>query len=299
MAFYFSNLAQSLYFDLGQVDVLTGLFTATGGSTTTFVNTNWANLPDPPEEDFIKSYLAIVARDAGGASAAPELEYSLVSAYAEATNTATIGTLTAAIAANDTVMLAKQDQFPVDILMFAANRALQHLGDIVLVDESITTSGSDQYYSIPVGLKRRPPLAVFYKRASDAEQDIPVTNWKFYPATAGSAGSIFIPDPLDGKTLVLYYKGIHPLLTAYNSQILETIHPDIVVLSTKIALFEWWNSQGSGSDMDIWKESTKWPQQLAVAKAEHPIWEMQPTASGFLVVGDGMHGYWSRGVGYP
>jgi hypothetical protein len=284
MAFTFSNLAQNLYFNLGQVDAR-GLFTATGGSATTIVNSSWGSLPDPPEEDFAKSYLALVTRDAGGLGAAPELEYSLVSAYVDSSNTLTVGTITA-VASGDSIMLAAQDKFPIEAVLFAANRALQKLGDIVLTDESITTSGTDQYYAIPVALKRQPPLAVYYKRDSDAYKDIPVPNWKFFPATAGTAGSIHIPDPLDDETLVLYYKGVHPQLTAYSSVIIETIHPDIAILATQIALFEWWNSLGNGSDLDIWKESTKWPQQLSLAKAENPIWELQPTASGLLVIQD-------------
>jgi hypothetical protein len=294
LPFYFSHLLQNIYFDLGQIDPSLGLFTATtGGSTTTFLNTKWGSLPDPPEEDFIKSYIAIVVRDAGGASAAPENEYSLVSAYVESTQTATIGTLTAAPAVGDTIMLAPQDKFPVDVVMFAANRALQELGDIVLPDTSLATGANQTEYVIPLSLKRQPPIAVYYQGTtgdSDNNAWIPVTNWRMGPATAGSTGLLYLPELTAGRTILLYYKGVHPTLTAYNSPIVETVHPSIATLMTKIRLFEWWNSQpgnGQTESVDIWKEATKWPQQLAQAKVDHPIWEVQPTANGYFSTGRG------------
>ncbi len=301
MAYYFSNLAQSLYFDLGVVDPLTGLFSATGGSTTTIINTNWGNLPDPPEEDFAKSYLALITRDAGGAGAAPEMEYSLVSAYVETSQTLTVGTITA-VGAGDTIMLAPQDKYPIDIVLFAANRALQRLGDIVLPDTSLTSADAQTEYAVPLALKRRPPLAVYYQGSTSDSNDnqwVLVTNWRFASATAGTTGLLYLPQIPAGRTILLYYKGVHPLLTAYNSPIVETIHPEIISLATKIALYEWWNSQGNGEDIDVWKEATKWPQQLALAKAENPIWEPQPAANGFLIVDDGAHGSTSMGYGYP
>ena len=273
MSYTFSNLAQQLYFDLGQVSPL-GLFSATGGSTTTFINTAWGSLENPPEEDFAKSYLAIVVRDAGGASAAPESEYSLVSAYAEGSQTGTIGTLTAAVASGDKLMLAAQDKFPIESVLFAVNRALQELGDVPLVDTSLTGVSGQTEYTLPEALTRTPPLAIFYQTAASTDElPVPVYDWKYSPPTIGSTGKIYMEVPAD-KTIIIWYRGVHPNLTAYNSEVAQSIHPEIALLATKIRLYEWWNSQegAEGDSLSVWKESTQWPNQLAMKMAEHPFW---------------------------
>ena len=75
-----SNIVQNVLAELGQVDPVFGLFTATGGSATTFINTNFANYENPPDTDAFKNYLAIVVRDAAGAGADPEGRWAICSA---------------------------------------------------------------------------------------------------------------------------------------------------------------------------------------------------------------------------
>ena len=97
MAFLATNLVQNILSELGQLEPNFGLFEATGGSATTFVNTGFGNFENPPEQDVFKNYLAIVVRDAAGANAAPEGKWSVCSAYADDTFTGTIATVTDAI----------------------------------------------------------------------------------------------------------------------------------------------------------------------------------------------------------
>ncbi len=59
MAFTLTNILQNLYSGLGQTPNNTGVFEATGGSATTFVNTNWQYLESPPETDFCKDMSVI------------------------------------------------------------------------------------------------------------------------------------------------------------------------------------------------------------------------------------------------
>ncbi len=64
MAFLLTNLLQNIYSDLGQTPNNTGIFFATGGSATTFVNANWNLLESQPETDVFKNMYVFVTKDA-------------------------------------------------------------------------------------------------------------------------------------------------------------------------------------------------------------------------------------------
>src|SRR3990167_6302277 len=72
---------------------------ATGGSVTTVIDTN---RPEEDEPEDFEDGTIIILRDSAGAGAAPEGEFSRVTAYAPGTTTfTTADTLTAAVASGD------------------------------------------------------------------------------------------------------------------------------------------------------------------------------------------------------
>jgi len=194
---YLSNLLQKVYSDLGQTPKNYGQFTATGGSATTFVNTAWGDLESPPETDAFKNMIAFVVSDAGGANASPEGKWGKISAYADSTYMGTIATVTDAIASGDRIMIVSQDKFPLDQVIFCVNRALENLGTIELVNTSLTSASDQTEYAVPLALKNRRPLAIYYQGdTSDSNNNnwIPVSSYRFEGATPGSTGRVKVTE---------------------------------------------------------------------------------------------------------
>jgi hypothetical protein len=269
VAFLATNLVQNILSELGQVDATFGLFDATGGSATTFVNSNFANFENPPEQDVFKNYLALVVRDAGGASALPEGQWSLVSAYADATWTGTIAAITA-IASGDTIMLAKQDKFPLSQILFAINRGLEGLGDLPAnADVSLTAEAGTYEYSIPVVVKRG-LKQVFVDDGTYVYEQF---GWRV-EQTVGGTASILRLDPSCAGTLRLVYDGPHPYVGVYSTIINEYVHPKVATCAAIVKLLQWYNRRDENQDSEsyfLWLEQEYIGKHLPMALMENPI----------------------------
>ena len=252
VALTLSKVVQEVLQSLGQVEP-DFLFTATGGSTTTFVNSNFDNLENQPEQDVFKNYLAIVVRDAGGTNAAPENEYGVVSAYNDAIWTGTLATLTTAIASGDTIMLAKQDKFPLQQIIYAINKGLQSLGDLPLnANTSLTTVANQTEYNIPVAVKRGLKQVWVQGILGDSNDNrwFQVHDKRNELTTGGTASILYIPQYPAGYTIRLIYDGEHPTLASYSDVISEYVHPEVVVACSIVKLLEWYNRQDSNQTTD-------------------------------------------------
>lgn len=272
MAFLTTNLVQNILSELGQVEPTFGLFDATGGSATTFINTNFANFENPPETDTLKNYLSIVVRDAAGAGASPEGRWGVVSAYDDSTQTGTIATVTDAIASGDTIMLAKQDKFPLSQIMFSINRGLQDLGDVPTnSDETLTTVSGQEEYSVPVAVKRG--LKQVWIEETDGYW-YEVTDRRNELTGAGTASKLYLPLTISGRTIRLVYDGPHAVVSAYSSVINEYIHPSVATAVSILKLLEWYNRRDENQESDsyfLWLENQYRDKILPKALAENPI----------------------------
>lgn len=277
MAFLLTNLVQNILSELGQVEPYFGMFDATGGSATTFVNTNFGSYENPPEQDVFKNYLAIVVRDAGGASASPEGKWAVCSSYADSTYTGTIATVTDAIAAGDTIMLAKQDKFPISQIIFSINRGLESLGDIPgNADTSLTAAANQTEYSIPVSVKRGLKQVWVQGKTNDANDNqwVQIHDRRNDPAVGGTAATLYLPQISTGHTIRLIYDGVHPVVSAYSDVINEYIHPRVATAVSIIKLLEWFNRQDANQDAQgyfLWLEGEYRSKYLPQALAENPI----------------------------
>ena len=283
MAFLATNLVQNILSELGQTDPNFGIFTVTGGSATTFVNTAFGNFENPPEQDAFKNFLAIVVRDAAGASASPEGKWSVCSAYADATYTGTIATVTDAIASGDTIMLAKQDKFPLQQILFAINRGLENLGDIPANPyTTLTTAANQTEYDIPVAIKRGLKKIWIQGTTSDSNDNgwFEVFDRRNDPAVGGTAHVLYIPQYPSGRTIRLIYDGAHPYISTYSDPISEYVHPKIATSAAIIELLKWYNRRDENQDPDgyfLWLEQEYTTKHLPIALAENPI--MRPRHS--------------------
>lgn len=277
MAFTVSSLVQNIYQELGQVDPVFGLFEATGGSATTFVNSSFANYENAPETDAFKNQLAIVVRDAGGAGASPEGKWGLCSAYVDSTYTGTIATVTDAIASGDQIMLAKQDKYPLQTVLFAINKGLESLGDLPQnSNTSLTTVANQTEYNIPVAVKRglKQVWIQGYTGATSNNQWIEIHDKRNELTTGGAASILYISQPTSGRTIRLIYDGVHTVVNAYSDVINEYVHPTVATKASILKLLEWYNRRDENQDPQsytLYLEGEYRDKYLPKALMENPI----------------------------
>ena len=246
-------MLQGVYKALGQLRVST----ATGGSTTTIVDTKRVGTAN--DDDF-RNGVAFVVRDAGGASAAPEGEFNRISAYVDSTGTFTVDTAyTAAPASGDTYAWANQ-QYPIYEMIQAMNDGLRLLGDVPLVDTTtLDTAAAQTEYAAAVAWKRRRPYRIDIQgRTGDANDNqwLEVSHgaggWYWVPAAAGSTGLIvFDFQPPTSLDMRIWYADRHPVVNAYGDVINERIEPELAVLAGKMKALEWQVARTRGADQFV------------------------------------------------
>lgn len=240
-----TKLLQDAWYRLGQFKT----WIATGGSTTTAVNADWAGVEEQIYEDDDPALIygtLVVVRDAAGA--APEGEFGMITDYDAASQTITMDAISAAIAAGDRIGIASP-LFPLEDMIRLANIAMRRIGEVELPDTSITTAAGQTEYTLPSSIRSR-PIAVYRRRIADADNNdwVLVQGWSVIPATAGANWTLVIPPTEQGITLKIMYRAIHPELTAFDSPILETIHPELILTALLVEAYQWYNNQVGGSN---------------------------------------------------
>lgn len=246
-----SDIRQRVYQTLGQVES----FLATGGASGTTDNSDWANWAEPPDEERFKRLYLCVVRDAGGANAAPEGEWSLISAYTPASYRLTHTAFTAVTASGDECMIVKQSNFPLLKVDAAINRGLELLGEHIFTDSSLTLVTGQTEYSLPSNI--RTVISVEVPTNDDAnDNQYTALDWEFLapPRTLATETKLVIPDAESyvGEVVLITYSGLHPKLTAYNSTLYRFIAVDLAASAGVYALlFDYVNSK-SGSAKAHW-----------------------------------------------
>lgn len=246
----------------------TRISTATGGSTTTIVDSKLIEyLGDSNEDDILNGGTVILIKDAGGAAAAPEGEIRYIDDYTSATGTITFTAMTSAPAAGDTYMLVSRD-FPLYDMLEVVNDALVYLGQVAPTpDTSLTTVVSQTEYTLPIAMQGAQILDVTYQDSGN-DRNIPVDGWKLKPATAGSTGILVIPDIGASRTLEVTYLATHPKVSVYSDYISKAVYPDVAVRSFVAHAWEWLNhNSGSADDLSRQTEDRAWNQlDIALTK---------------------------------
>lgn len=267
-----THILQQLYRRLGGKVTL-----ATGGSTTTVIDTKLADeLADGNEDDLFNGGTVIVIEDAGGANAAPEGEFSRITDYVASTTTITFSpAVTSAVASGDRVIIAPPD-FPLYDVIEIVNDALKNLGDIPLVNTSLTTAASQTEYTLPLALKGQQILNVEIQgNTNDANdsQYYSLANWKVVNAAPGSTGLLVIPQLEESRTIRITYFGRHPRIDAYDDYVSEFLHPELVHSAVFAQAIQWKNDAGllaGGADNATLALEQKAWSQFDRAKILHP-----------------------------
>lgn len=277
MAVTLSKIMARAWREMGfAVDIL-----ATGGSTITVIDANSQYTAD----DALIGGTAIVTRDTGGV--APEGEYARISDYVASTTTFTIGTLTAAVAAGDGVLLATP-RIKLPQMIQSVNDGLANLGTISLVDTSLTSAANQTEYALPVGLKIKRLLDVQVQGittdANDNRYVSIVGQTRYVPSAPGSTGLLILPQLPEDRTIKILYEGVHPVLAAYSSVVSETVQEELAVAAAIDKALTWYVSKRGDSALDTfviqrWNDAK---QTLQMQKADKPIFRAKPKAKWFV-----------------
>lgn len=278
-SFQLTHLLQDAWYRLGHMK----RWKLTGGSATTAINTGWAGVEEQIFEDDDQSLIfgtLVVLEDAAGES--PEGQWGQITNYDAASQTVTFDQIGAALAANDRVGLASP-AFPVEDMIELANIAIQRLGEIEIPDTSLSIAGGQREYTLPSTIRQR-PVAVNVQKNQDVGNYnwVPVQGWGVIPATAGSNWTLVVPSGMtQGFSLQVIYRALHPKLTAYDSDILPAIHPEVATAALLCEALQWYNSQVGGSDEYSMRRENKFVQDLEAALVRHPILNTPEQVQGF------------------
>ena len=272
------DVAYKVWGKLGKIEAFEE-FVATGGSTSTVVDGKIADRQDRPEDNYSIDYTALVVRDAGGVSAAPEGEMQRISSFS--THTHTVDTVfTAAPAAGDYIAIANAD-IPLREMYRAINEALYEIGEIPLTNSSLTTVAAQTEYTLPVALKREDLLRVEYQGRtgdSDDNQWLMVRDFDVIPSTAGATSLLVLPQLVAGRTIRLTYVGVHPAITTYSSVISEYIHPALIIAAVTKRCLAWLNATTEGGSEYWVKHENEASADLEQQLVKHPVWLPKKTA---------------------
>ena len=149
--------------------------TATGGTTTTIISTSHLFGPN----DWWNNFIAYVREDAGGAGAAPEGEYRVVTDYVLSTQTITVSpAFTAAPATGDIIELYPAQLMPpeLDSLLEDAIKTANGMWFKPVFDtSSIDLASNDYDYDLPTDCEK---LASVWIRAGSSHRWKPFRHWR-------------------------------------------------------------------------------------------------------------------------
>lgn len=268
-----THVLQGVYRRLGGV-----MLNATGGAVSSVADTKLSDLlAESNEDDIYNGGTAIVVEDADGANAAPEGEFSRISDYVASTCTVSISpSVTAAIASGDRVLIAPPD-FPLYDIIEVVNDALRNLGEIPLINTSLTTAANQTEYTIPIALKGDNLLNVEIQgTTSDANDNryYELSEWSVVVGASGTAETLVIPQLASGYTIRLTYLGKHPRVDAFDDPINEYLDPELVHAAVMAHVLQWRNDSAlasGGADEALLRLESKAWSQYDRAKVEHRI----------------------------
>jgi hypothetical protein len=210
--------------------------TATGGSTTTLIDTVELTQAD----DFWNKGTVWVTYDAGGLGAAPQWEYSVVSDFTASSDTVTLrSTLTAAIAANDRYAIARP-RYPLALLTSKINEVLRTI-PIQKDDVSTVTIAAEQTeYSLPADVW---DLKEVWLQTTDDTNDNrweKLNDWDVRKSATGTANILELGRQwATDYELKLVYLTDHQVLRAATDKLDTTIHVNRVVYNAVVGCLLW------------------------------------------------------------
>ena len=268
MALTFFDVAVDVYQDLGSLNITT----ATGADSKVAV-VDSKIIDDFEDDEWNEGFLFVIRTSDG---LAPQGEFNRISDFVGSTGTFTVETFTANIQSGDTIGYAN-DEYPLRLMLERLNTALrsEKIGDIILVDTSITTVSGQTEYTLPVALKRKPfKVEIQTSTISGDYEYRRIYGWGYVPSAAGSTATLVLSsDPVASRKLRVWYVGRPSTMSTYSSVIPETIPPEVVRYALLVEIMAWQNARNKGEDNHVKEEYNKFSSLLdeALARWERPF----------------------------
>lgn len=234
--------------------------TATGGSTTTLLDTSRTE----PDDHFNGGTIWFISGNNANKSA-------VITDWAIGTGTFTFATQTGACAASNLYACASKD-YPRWLLYQSINKALQSIGDILDRDTSLVTVEDQSDYTLPSGVYN-------VKRVEIAlDSDAPY-RWQIQRNWREIEGKIvFDPghEPLaDDYTIRLTYMAPHSAIDDDTDTISDYIHKELLVWAAALHAYEW--RMGRVERDEPWVKDARDRAQVMTEqmKMKHPILRLE------------------------
>jgi hypothetical protein len=193
---------------------------ATGGSTTTLVDTVFRLEPD----DFWNQG-TIWYEDADGAQSYNNY-CTRINDFYQTTKTLTFAVQTEAPEAGDRYIVADA-RYPMDLLWATINSVLRR-APIIALDETLTIASNQTEYTLPTAIYRGNLRYVYYQVDTDDSNDNRwkrIDDWRLEDGDTGSADTlILLQQYSSGHALQLHYITHHPPLTTIAANLNENIN---------------------------------------------------------------------------
>ena len=263
MTYTLSQLSYRVAREIGIVNEST----ATGGSTTTVIDTVFLT----QEDDYWNLGGIWILRDAAGGGAAPEGESGVVSEFTASNDTATIQTaLTVAVASGDRYAISDK-RVPLRIIEQAINEALLDLGKIVVYDTTLSTADNQTEYTLPTTIQD--VRQVFIQSITTDENDnrySEILNWSIIPSAAGVASFLVLPYQYpSGYNLMIYHMAYHAEMLVGTAKLSEFVPVERVVYPAILKCFEYRRNRTGWHDWD--DKIAQWTQKVEAVRASHPL----------------------------
>lgn len=235
-------------YQLARALAITSEGTATGGSTTTIIDT----VERTEADDYWNNGSAWIIYDAGGLGAAPQGEYSLISDFAQTGGVVTLRTtLTAAAVSGDRYAIARK-KFPLSLLIQKVNEALSTMV-IEKNDTTTVTFSSDQTeYSLPANVIELKEVWVQGNSDSDDNKWERIYDYYIQKSATGTANKVvFNRQFSSGDYAKLVYTTYHTDLVAATDKIDDSLNLNKVVYNAAVAALLWRKSKVGESDPTV------------------------------------------------
>lgn len=272
------TLSELVYKTIRELGVLTES-TATGGSTTTILDSNFRT----EANDYWNGGIAFVVYDAGGAAAAPQGDYRRISDFAVSGGTITVSAAfssSSSVAAGDRYAIARKPPGEnanwSEIVIQNINRALQDLGPLPITDVTTITTAADQTeYNLPLAAKqdlRQVWIQTLTSDTTDRNLWERLMPGQYYvqSSVAGTQDKlVFKQQPPYAYALKLVYVADHSELNAATDQLNEFVPVQRVICPAVRDTFRWMRqaTQWDRWDLDI----ARWEERAELATIRYPI----------------------------
>ena len=239
---------------------------ATGGSSTTLVDSGLKG-----DNKVFKGSCAFLTYDAAGTGVAPEAEFAEVTGYTASSGTLTVS-FSAAPGAADEYALSDPRLGP-DKMKGLINRAMQKIGDIPTLDETLSTATGQTEYTIPTVAKGNRLRRVFTSQYSDLDDHLWREELGWYEAPGAIYDLHFTEQPETGNTIRLLYMAKPARLRVKGDTISPYINLERIVAETVYLYFKSDLRITDGRADTLVDNVRDAIQELENARRRHPIYD--------------------------